>query len=200
MSIFKGPARNIFTHHYMKIPSATDYTISGNDFNLNFPERWYTISNFIPISNTPGANPDCSVQIGTEMRWFNWVSAGSSGIFNINPNGGGIQGTYGRIKFFSYPASPQNWVSVAGDEYNGLIKFYLPKTANYEIDGGFFEYYFKNSAWSNAFIGNTSDIVIVQTGTVYKDSISDSNLVVRWDGVLGNAGGGDLISDRPRFL
>jgi len=91
------------------------------------------------------------------------------------------------------------WSAFQPPTQNGLKTVNLPKTAHGSTDGGFFSYYFHSEAWSIAFSNQSVDGLISQTGSVYKDSISEENLVVRYDGAVGPAGILSISSNKLRM-
>lgn len=173
---------------------------SGTDANLDSPDdNYWTPSNLVPCSsdNLPFSGYRTYLKIG-DYFWYtdyNPVPApGTSVQWRKTLTGS----AYGSIRF--QPVTGKNWNNFAGAAQNGLKVFSLPKSADYDSLGGYFEYYYHNTAWSTAFNGNNSEILILQNGSVYKDTVQSNNLVVRWDGVLGLGGGGSFISDLPRPL
>lgn len=92
--------------------------------------------------------------------------------------------------------------------YNGLKKFYFSQQSSNDKAGGYIEYYYHHDAWKtasdNASPTNTK-FVITHNGSVYRKNfvdttgtLSSSDLVVRWDGTVGAAGGGSSIEDTER--
>jgi hypothetical protein len=168
------------TYRYWRlIPVTTtgiDYTSSGTDVSLTSPTGAYnTPSNYIPMEN--GSGIDCLIG---DHRWGTGGSAGFFGAY-----GSLVTGTvYGTVKF-SVPDA-NNWTNFGSTD--GPKRFTLPRLANGDSLGGFFDYYYHQASWTYAFNGNQTDVIIAQNGSVFKTSISDSNLVVRWDGQTGPAG------------
>jgi hypothetical protein len=85
-------------------------------------------------------------------------------------------------------------------EANGLKRIVFPSLANNDGLGGFAELYYHQIAYTHAFNGNASACIPASNGSVYKDTLIDANLVVRWDGMTGPAGSAtpDVLTDTPR--
>jgi hypothetical protein len=152
------------------------YTSSGTDQNLLSPSDQYaTISNFNPISD--GFNGEAIV-IGTFAWYYN---GGTWAGLNSGSN-------YGTIYFTTSLISWMPWDIVASSTNNGLKTFTLPRLEHGDSLGGSFKFYFDSDAWSRAFLGNLSPVVIAQNGDVFKGSIAPQNLVVDHNGRRGPAG------------
>ena len=155
-----------------------DYTSSGTDVLLDSPDDTdFTTSQLWPCTNTFNS---VVLNIG-DYQWSQNI-----GIINnpsgLNPSSSGT--AYGQINFST---GGSNWGNFSTSITDGLNSNSLPKGGTNNL-GGSFEYYYDNTAWVFAFNGNTSNIVIAQNGSVYKGSISNANLVIRWDGMTGPAG------------
>lgn len=165
-----------------------DYTASGTDESLTSPEDTFnSIANFIPIVDESLASSGISV--GSEA-WSVSSSAGATTIFNGDGNAGP---TYGVVRFDISISGGINWGAVANSSTNGLKTFTFPQLANGDSLGGSVQYYFDSAAWTTAFLPNTDDVVISQSGNVYKGSIATGNLVVDINGVVGPAGFAGII-------
>jgi hypothetical protein len=116
---------------------------------------------------------------------------------------GAIVGNYYTISMVNFTVgagillfdnSSTDWDNIADSSYNGLKTWYMP------AGRGYFEYYFDSDAYKTALqtVDPFHSIRISQNGSVYKNSITQANLIVRWDGVVGEAGGGLSISDTVR--
>lgn len=176
-----------------------DYTTSGTDRNLTSPEAIYSTNNFRFGSTTEGDAGDIELLIGLNSWQIQASPLGGISTWDQNFNS-----TYGIIKFSAANLSGSPWATFADTANNGLKVFNLPKSANNDNLGGYFEYYYHKAAYENAFIGNNQAVVVAQSGSVYKGSISDQNLVVAWDGTIGPAGANELETEFPsissRFL
>ncbi|NIU83404.1 MAG: hypothetical protein GWN64_07975 [Candidatus Thorarchaeota archaeon] len=191
------------TYRYWRIVVFVQYGVNyvnGNDVYLDFPSGTYrTPSNLVPIDiNGTGA---MSLRIGSNYwELASGIGAGTSKVW-FDDTG---SSTYGPIVL---SGGGDTWVNLATnvqmgvDSVNGgLVTWNLPRYADGDVLGGLFDFYFLASAWSYAFIGSTPDIYIAQNGSVYKTSVSNSNLVVRWDGQTGPAGSAtpDVTEDIQR--
>jgi len=161
------------------------------DANLTGPNNTFdTQSNLIPMT----ANNN----IFLNVQGSGWISPIVSGTPTTGVYTGNVSG-YSGVSF--QDAGGGNWFNFAdGNIYNGLQRIYLPKNATGDILGGYIDFYYNETAWRYAFYNQAASsnyAVIAQNGSVYKGSISNSNLVVRWDGQIGPAGSAtpDVIED-----
>jgi hypothetical protein len=159
--------------------SITNY-INGSNVNLNKPSDTYNIgSMFIPV--TGNAVDRTLFKVGQNTWGTSSLTAGNTdSLIGSSLSNGAI---YGRACF-----TPENsWISFAGSEYNGIKTIYLPKYINNDSEGGSVSYYYNSQAWKYAFSSLSSDIIITQNGSVYKNNTANSSLVNRWDGEYGVA-------------
>lgn len=165
-----------------------NYTTSGTDKNLTSPsDNSNTINtNFIPCT-------DINTTIFLFIGDLSWQTSGFVGNTTdwVGQNSSTPTEIYGPISF--RPEASFNMTNFAVTGTNGLKTMELPRPANNDILGGSFNYFYHSVAWTTAFNGNNADIVIAQSGSVYKTSISPSNLVVTFTGVVGPAGGGSGV-------
>lgn len=166
----------------------TNYS-TGTDENLSSPDDNYdTIANFVPCS---ALDDDLLINIGESAgpsvipyQWINLnVTPGSTAVFL----GQGAGNNYGEVKL---RAGGQPWTNFALSANDGMQQIDLPKTGDTTTDGGYVQYYYVNSAWTTAFSGNSSNIIIALNGSIYKGSIAADNLVNNEAGLIGLAGGG----------
>jgi len=180
--------RQINTRSYVSAIDDTDAHTTGTSGSLTSPDATYdTASQEIPIASLVGGIAvTCNVYAG-DMRWrFQSTIGGyaTPDVFNAHATG-----DYGTVYF-----DPQGsgWVvAFLNPMADGLKTFTLPKSADDDILGGSFLYYFHAAAWTYAFQNNTSKIVVDLYGNVFKDSIADDNLVVTINGNTGPAGAAD---------
>jgi hypothetical protein len=164
-----------------------DYA-TGTDVNLTSPDGNYnTPSNLCFMVDDIG---DCGISVGNN-QW------GSSSLGATSFSSFASSGTYGQVKF--YPFSGTTWTSFQGSGSDGEVIFNLPQLANGDSLGGYFKFYFSSANVTAAFTGNGEDCIIAQNGSMYKTSISPSNLVTRWDGVAGPAAPDNIATGNPIF-
>lgn len=172
------------------IGSNIDFTSSGTDRSLTSPDsNFNTPTNFIPMNTV---STDIDLYIG-DGHW-RYSGGATSGAYL---NDSDPIGTYGQIKFVD--ALGSNWNSFASSSNDGRQKITLPQLANGDSLGGDFYFYFLSAAFNYAFNGNTLDCIVTQNESTYKGSVSNSNLVVRFDGKTGPAGSAtpDVLEDIP---
>lgn len=193
--LFKNMLRflnfNFVTGQKESVPSlpVAHYVTAAEAF-LTVPSGAYSQdSNFVPMIDDVGGilkyvgthNWDANL-IGTG-RTYNTASAGAVGL----------------LKFVPIFGAGGSWTTFASGSFDGTQRLYFPKSANHDKAGGYHDFYFKNAAMVYAFSGNGNSAFLPQNGSVYNSAtLISANLVVRWDGVTGQAGGGSLISDTPR--
>lgn len=180
-----------------------NYTSTGSDADLDQPNDDYnTASNFVPMTafymSTYHTFNVSLAGSGFEYMWT-VLSSGSVAGTSIAFTGSTAGDSYGYVYFSSSGSS--NWNVFASSTDNGLKTMTFPKNANGDTVGGFIKYYYHSDAWYYAFNGNNAIVIIAQNGSVYKSSLSPSNLVVRWDGQVGPAGSAtpDVTTDSIRY-
>ncbi len=167
--------------------NASSYA-DDSDGTLDSPNSAYdTQSQLMPIASSGGGFTSNGLKIRSGKIWSvtGIQSAGSNYIWE--GSGGGASND---VIF----QAPGNWDDFSGSGDNGLQRFFLPKNANGDQLGGYLDYYYHDTYWTTAFNGNSTAVVFSKNGSVYKGSISSDNLVVRYDGVQGYAGGGSSSS------
>jgi len=103
---------------------------------------------------------------------------------------------------FLYKRAPGNQ-TYAPAIYNGLQRLWLPGTINDDKLGGYIEFYYHQEAFeANEEDEDFNGFEISQNGSVYESEGigDDTKLIVRWDGTVGQMGGGSLISDTIRIV
>ena len=162
---------------------ARDYE-DGFDKKLTNPDSQYdTQTNLIFATNSSNG---VKVTIG-DYEWQNIDAVGEEKVWT----GQGAGSAYGQIAL--EPVSG-NWNSFANANFNGVFVFILPGYADGDLLGGYFAGYYESNAMKHAFENNNSKMIIAKNGSVYKDSIINSNLVVRFNGDIGEAGGASAES------
>ena len=168
----------------------TDPDEDGIERHLVAPSDLYaTAPNFLPVKTA--ASPGISLSIGDNTWLPDTLNVGELNTWIGQGAGQGAEGSHGEIKF-SPVGGDGKWSGsdfAGAGELEGLHTFSLPRTGNFTNTGGQFIYYYHRAGWTNAFEANTSEIIIAQDGSVYRDSISVANLVVDGEGTLGLAGG-----------
>lgn len=189
------------TYRYWRLLKGTyvspiDY-VNGDDQNLDFPNSAYNQNNcFLPMidtSITPNV-PGAYVKIGDYKFWAFSTTGTNQIIYGI-----GAAGAYGQIIIRTNTATNWDITSLPSAANDGLQKIYFAKSGHNDTLGGYVEYYYRYDCYLYAFNGNQSNLIIAQNKSVYKGSISNSNLVVRWDGKSGPAGSAtpDVTEDIP---
>lgn len=163
-----------FTHNYRSV----DY-LEGQDEDLYIPDDTVdTPDNFVFATNSVNG-------VGLTIGDYNWTNAAQD--WEDSPWLGQSAGSaYGQISFLP---TGGNWLNFAETDKEGLMKFKLPRLASGDEEGGYFEFWYDRTAFLAAFNNNASAIIISKEGSVYKGSISNANLVVRFNGDVGQAGG-----------
>ena len=162
---------------------------SGLDMFVKYPNGTYDISDaFVPVENLSG---DFTIKFGGN-QWLNSLGGDPGDIVDLN--GISSSSSYSGLEIYT---SGSDWVSFATAIHNGIKTISFPRNADGDGKGGYATYYYKEDAWRTAFENEPVNIIIAQNGSVYKTSITQANLVVRWDGVTGLAGGGSNIEDTP---
>lgn len=155
------------------------YTVSGTDQKITSPDSGYSQNDcFLPCYSTfaLGGRVECG-----DHAWDMPLATGPSQTITTSSSGT----VYGTIAFGNVGAG---WDTFASSTYDGIQRVYLPQAATNDKLGGYFDFYYKYSAFLYAFNGSFQDIIISQNQSVYITSITNSNLVVRWDGQVGPAG------------
>ena len=185
-TIVNGTPTELAIAHFT---SATDYGLTSPDENGTYES--YT--NFIPVLTD--SSTDLQMNIDTNVGSLDYTT---------NNTGVSPGGWHAFIYTAGSPAASYTVVklqnpggTVASSRFNGLHRFYLPKSAHYDVLGGFIEYYFNSSAWATAIAdSNVTDFFFTKNGSVYgrigagSYTISDAYLINRHDGVAGTLGGG----------
>ncbi len=118
-----------------------------------------------------------------DWNWFPNTSPGDTG----TSGGGGSPAlggpNFGIAKFT--PSSGGNYWNEFSSTVGGLKSHFFAKSSDGSTDGGYIGFYYDETAWTNAFNGNSSDIIMSVDGSVYKDSISPHNLVINYNGDVG---------------
>ena len=158
---------------------------SSTQQNMTSPNGSYDQNDcFIPLTHS-SAYPHFNLRAGTGV----WGPVDGTVGSDKTLGGGGTSGFFGVVM---YPYS--NWNAFADSEYNGIQRIWFPKLAGNDKQGGFVEFYYHRDAFYHAFYGNSATVVFAQNGSVYKESVSDENLVVRWDGFPGKAGSSESVA------
>ena len=172
-------------------PANTAYTSSGYDVYLNAPPP-VSFTGFYPMALASSApSEDIELAIGTYI-WDGpdgtthpsgpWLGDGCAYMYRQS-------GAYGAVKY-----GPSDTIYAgANPSYNGLKTIVID-------DNNKFQYYFDSDAFWNAYGEDTSEILIAQNGSVFVTDYTNANMVVRWDGVIGNQGvaGGNSVVDTAR--
>jgi len=178
-----------------------------DDFEINFTsptDRFLTTpddefvsgANFIPSESSAGF-------LYLIAGGGQWNTGGGDNPGDTNTYSGSLEGPGAgnrNVVFRRYSEGSgdagETWTSFANNTYDGF------KTFNLNTGGGYFEYFYDSVAWTFAFDGTTKDIHIAQSGSVYNDvNMINVNLVVAWDGSIGQAGGGtSLAPSAPKPL
>jgi len=163
------------------------YTSSGTDVNLSSPDdSYHQDSCFVPMNtDVSGSGPDGLIYVGS----YGWNLMGGLGP-DSSVYSEGVGSSYGNVYLTTGVAL--YWETFAGSEFNGIQRIWLPGSAYNDRLGGYIEFYYHRDAFYSAFYGNGSSCSIAQNGSVYRGTVSDENLVVRWDGQLGPAVNGGL--------
>jgi len=157
---------------------AKDYE-TGYDEDLKEPDDQYNTSdNLVFATNVANG---VKVTIG-DYEWQNTSAANTESAWSGQSSGS----SYGAIVL--EPISG-NWDSFAAFDKNGIINFLLSRFANADDKGGSWSCRYHINAFEFAFKNNNSKIIIAKNKSVYKDSIEDDNLVIRFNGDFGKAGG-----------
>jgi len=168
---------------------------TGTQQNLTSPlsNIYNTAVNFVPCESTWSGYIE--LRLGGKW-WLSTTDPGTDGAYQ-----GDIDGGYGAISFF--PNGP--WDTFAGDGlpdttiYDGLKTMNLPNAGGSSA-GGYFQFYYNRAAFISAFYGLNIKIVISQSGNVYKNTISQSNLVIKLDGTIGPSFGGPIEQPYHIFI
>ena len=185
------------SYRYWRITNSdlTTYPVSGytsgTDADLTSPDDTYdTGSEFVPCDTLSTAT---YILIGD----YSWTTAGAADTSSVW-SGDSLGSSYGNVII---SANSEDWNSFAASGSNGWKEIDLPLSASGDGLGGKVGYYYHSAGWQN--VGNV-DFEIGMNGSVYiantggSSNVGDNTkLIVRWDGVLGAAGGG-TATDIPR--
>jgi len=158
---------------------------------------------FIPIGDS---SDETVIQVYDSNQDI--IYAWTAGVNNLGPNqtisfktqnaGVPIEG-----RMYIY-ANGGTFSTFASSSYNGRQRIWLPRLADNDKKGGYIEFWYNDVAWTAGFNGQ-SRLEIAKNGSVYLYAAStnigdDTKLVMRWDGVAGQAGGGAAIADTERYI
>jgi hypothetical protein len=138
--------------------------------------------NFVPARND---STETFINAGGEK----WDGPGLVGQ-NKTYTGLTFSGAGGSVRFEGAGSGGGIWASFAGASLDGMQRMWFPGSANNDRLGGYVDYIFDSANWTTAVNGVANNVVVAQNGSVYDTSISAANLITRWDGVAGPAGGG----------
>lgn len=159
------------------ICSKTNYS-SGTDIKLTSPDDSYnTDDNFTPYYNLD--YDTTTIYLG-DYSWTHDISEDpftDTGSYNANSSGT----TYGAARMVFDGLIAQS------SSDNGIKTFYFPKSVNGDHLGGYIQFFYNQTAWT---ANDAVDVYFTIDGSVFKDSVSDNNLVITGEGVAGPSGGG----------
>jgi len=186
----------VFDGTEFKVTHPVAHYSSGDDQDFDFPyNNVYSLSEILPIGFI--TNNRIDLRFG-DMEWYAFGASNTNESWFDQAT---VGHNYGSVYFD--PAAVA-WSSfLDGTTYNGMQSITLSKSVDNDKLGGSFNFYYHESAWRYAFETTTNHVYIAQNGSVYEgNNVGDNDyLVVRWDGVVGNAGilGGNSVVDIPKY-